>query len=495
MIRLFFTDFSAMRRPIVVHGKRLQLSSDSIASAAAVGVADGIPFILDADGSCDYDLNRFFRECPSMGLRSPSSVRSYALDLVAWMRFLADIRGKSIWQADGQDVIAYHRARRQGAAPNRLAAVSWNRAIAALDKFYRWAKQEGIIARPPFNYWESRLRTGVATYAQSGAVNRAYEAAARRHDMRYVSLENYLLFREVGLRGRFPDGSEDRNWRGRNGTRNALFAELLVTTGLRLTEASVWVTVELPSWQQFSASDQRSIPYLLPAAIAKGSKGREIRLPLRILRQIADYVELERANAVERFVARNPRQTDARRLRVITHDHRIAEVADDDCGQVRVHIKQLSPAERFRLVHCGVSGIPLEPAIVWLSETGLPVSQNNWEMVFRRASQRCQHFGIDIEVTPHSLRHTFAVHMLSRLIRAQIGTVIGKRRSGDQHGAAYQRMIGDPLQKLQHLLGHASITSTYIYLDSLEECQELVDAAANAFAADIDGNAFEGGRI
>jgi integrase len=51
-------------------------------------------------------------------------------------------------------------------------------------------------------------------------------------------------------------------------------------------------------------------------------------------------------------------------------------------------------------------------------------------------------------------------------------------------GAAYRRVLGDPLQKVQRLLGHASITSTYIYLDSLEEARELVDAAAERL---VDG--------
>jgi site-specific recombinase XerC len=84
------------------------------------------------------------------------------------------------------------------------------------------------------------------------------------------------------------------------------------------------------------------------------------------------------------------------------------------------------------------------------------------------------------------LRHTFAVHMLSLLIQAQIGAVMAKP---DLHGAVYRRVIGDPLQKLQRLLGHSSITSTYIYLDSLEESRALIDAAASRWADDLDAPA------
>ena len=103
-----------------------------------------------------------------------------------------------------------------------------------------------------------------------------------------------------------------------------------------------------------------------------------------------------------------------------------------------------------------------------------------------RGDARCQARGLDLHVTPHMLRHTFAVHMLSLLIQTQIGSVLDR---GEHHGAAYRRVIGAPLQKLQRLLGHSSITSTYIYLDSLEESRALVDAAAARWADDLEAAA------
>jgi site-specific recombinase XerD len=76
--------------------------------------------------------------------------------------------------------------------------------------------------------------------------------------------------------------------------------------------------------------------------------------------------------------------------------------------------------------------------------------------------------------------------MLSLLIQAQIGAGVADH---DRHGAVYRRVIGDPLQKLQRLLGHSSIASTYIYLDSLEESRSLVDAAALRWADDLEAAA------
>src|SRR5258708_1394367 len=76
--------------------------------------------------------------------------------------------------------------------------------------------------------------------------------------------------------------------------------------------------------------------------------------------------------------------------------------------------------------------------------------------------------------------------MLSMLIREQIGAVLADGPPGEPGSAAYRRMVGDPLQKLQRLLGHASITSTYIYLDSLEESRALVEAAAERWSEALD---------
>ena len=106
-----------------------------------------------------------------------------------------------------------------------------------------------------------------------------------------------------------------------------------------------------------------------------------------------------------------------------------------------------------------------------------------WEAVFRRASARCRSFGIEIDVTPHMPRHSFAVHMLTLLLREQIGWMLEERVG--QMSPAYRRMIGDPLLKLQRLMGHSRIESTYIYLDHLDDSQALVDAAVDQWGLDV----------
>lgn len=468
MTQLYFTDGSALRAPGSVAGVPADLSVSLTEAADRVGLMDGMPFFLGRDGSYMHELNRFFRACPTMGVRSRHSLRAYAHDVLIWMRFLEERRGsKQLWRADHNDVIAFHHARRLSDVPFRISASSWNRAIAALDKLYRWALEEGLIESSPFRY-DLSFRHGQGRGAPKLVQgNRARERAARPHDMQFIDIGRYLAFRDIGLRGRLPDGSEDPAWRGRNGERNAVFAELLVTTGMRLGEAGSLIIDELP---RLTADSPRILPFDLAGAITKGERPRRSRLPRRVLKMIEDYCDIERRIAV----AKGPPSPVV--PLVLSPDGRNAV---DGSGR-RIALNRLRPQDRDRLLR-SLDGIA-EHASLWLTERGQPVSSGTWEVAFRRASQRCRAFGLDITVTPHMLRHTFAVNMLSMLIREQVGRIFNPT---DAYGAAYRQMLGDPLRHLQHLLGHANITSTYIYLDSLAEAQELVDAAADRWTAEL----------
>ncbi|MFI1569158.1 hypothetical protein ACH4ZX_40190 [Streptomyces sp. NPDC020490] len=113
------------------------------------------------------------------------------------------------------------------------------------------------------------------------------------------------------------------------------------------------------------------------------------------------------------------------------------------------------------------------------------MSLSAWESVFVRASERCRTFGVDVAATPHVLRHTFAVHLLSALIHEQIGSV-DRLEMAD---GVYRRIIGDPLDHLRRLLGHSSITTTYIYLDCTDQAQSLIDGAVDAWTSEVAATA------
>lgn len=448
-----------------------------------------VPSIQRDGATYDVNLDRFLADLPLNGVRSQHSLRSYAYDLLVWVRFLDEARAKTVWQATRDDVDAYHRARRHDDAANRIAAASWNRAVAALDKLYRWAVEEGIMAQSPFTYrdvWRrmpsGRGRTITVTR------NQAYERAAKRSDVKFITIEDYRRFRDVGLQGFAVDGAERPGARDRNGSRNALFADLLITTGLRLEEASSLLAIEIEDAIRASSSAHRhddgdkQVAFRLPAALTKGDKGRTIRIPAALLARLRSYMEVERANAAAKFQTRDA----SRRVRdaiMVGINGSTIEVTSKDGKSTPLRLETVTPDERRRLVLCDANGKAIEPAALWLSEVGLPVAPNSWEAVFARASHRCQNAALPFDVSPHQLRHSFAVHMLALLIRQRFGEV---SKSEDLSGAAYRHLLGDPLQQVQRLLGHSSLATTYIYLDHLAGCQDTVDAAVDELLCGIE---------
>ena len=92
MPQLCFTELSSVSRTAKRGNLTLALSAKEQAGAAAIGLVEGMPFILGDDGSYDHHLNCFFRACPTLGVRSMNSLRAYARDILVWMRFLQERR-------------------------------------------------------------------------------------------------------------------------------------------------------------------------------------------------------------------------------------------------------------------------------------------------------------------------------------------------------------------------------------------------------------------
>ena len=135
---------------------------------------------------------------------------------MVWVRFLEQARSKGVWEAERGDINAFHRARRREDVGTRISAASWNRSVAAIEKLYRWAEVEGVVAASPFSM--PGLATGPGLAACSGRrAQSVYERAAKRSDVRFVSLDDYRVFRDVGLRGLAPHGGARAGARDRNG--------------------------------------------------------------------------------------------------------------------------------------------------------------------------------------------------------------------------------------------------------------------------------------
>lgn len=459
---LYFTDSSLLSAMV----------PDATDALVALGVRDGVPFVLGAEGRYDARLNGYFRSMPTSGLPSPNSWRAYAMDIVTWARFLRDKRRKGLWQVVRADVDAYYYARCMSGPSDSISRSTWNRNMAALEHLYRWSISEGMMDALPFAFGPPQHPSGSSYNSCDVPRNKARAKAARKSKVRFLSMDQYVRFRDVGL-GAPSDAPIERNAAKRLVHRNKAMGDLLVTTGLRIGEGSPICVPELPAPapQEHHA---RSVAFDLGEATSKGHKSRTIRIPTRVLKSIREYQRFERTAAVAR--GRSEGFGISRPIYCRNATHKSVEIASRQ-SWTRVPFGRLTTEDRQRLVLVDGNGDLIEPLWLWLTETGRPFAPTSWATVFLRASAECSSDGESLDVTPHMLRHTFAVHMLSALIRYQIGSpAIHSLDDG-----AYKRVLFDPLNQLRLMLGHASIESTYIYLDTVADAQGMIDDALDNF--------------
>jgi site-specific recombinase XerD len=465
------------------------------AVAARAGLRDGRPFVLGADGSYDVALNRFFGELDSWGVRASNSIAAYARDVMLFCRFLHDSRGgKSIWACDGEDLRAYKQVRLRTPGGTQVSVATWRRSIAALNKWVAWALCEGLIDTEPFRYrdvtvWTPRGPRPVRVNAES-------EPDPGPAPVRFVSFGDYLTWRDVGLRGRLPDGRVDPSWRGRHDERNAAFADLLISTGMRLSEGASLLIPELPVVSMVEGGKLNGIH--LASAVTKRNRARVVFPSLRCLRALHRYIRIERDEVVTRVGAGGGYLLGENAQLV----RRAGPVGLTLADGSSVRYGKLDPATRARLMLLTPGGQPAGPLAVWLDSDGMPVAPSTWQSVFARANARCARFELDLRISPHVLRHCFAVHMLGLLLRQTV-VALGDNPGSHHSSAQVKRLlVGNPLRTLQRLLGHANEHSVYVYLDVLDEAQEIVanaldqwDAQASALAAGTAGTDSRAGDV
>src|SRR5260370_20525139 len=90
-----------------------------------------------------------------------------------------------------------------------------------------------------------------------------------RDEVQWLTPAEYRQWRDTGLRGYRADGLPDAGFRGRWASRNALFADVMVRTGLRLAEQASLTVLEVPC----GGSGQAYQRFWLPAAVAKNGSG------------------------------------------------------------------------------------------------------------------------------------------------------------------------------------------------------------------------------
>ncbi len=195
---------------------------------------------------------------------------------------------------------------------------------------------------------------------------------------------------------------------------NALIADLLCCTGMRETEALCLLTHEHPtsaagrwaSWRSRQRSPSVVRAYLTfaisPVAECGALQSPGAALVIASAIEAERYKRLKRPLLVERVDARSGRSR-----------------SPSLHNPVRYH--ELPPAVRSKVYFVKDDQI-VEPAQLFLGQRGEPLTTAALRRAFDRASQRCEDvLGRPFKVTPHVLRHTFAVHFLARSVRALLG--------------------------------------------------------------------------
>lgn len=455
---------SALAVPVGAHPV-LGSWADLVEREDALGIRAGDPFMVAPDYRVDARLTRFFCRS-SFAHLSRSTKRSYLNDYRVFFNFLWP-RGRNWDAATAEDLFDFEDWRRRSPRnPARISGAKWNRELAALRRLYEWAARDGHVSASPVLVNTVRNRHGDLV-----EVARARAKDVRSSNVKWLTPRTFRLWRDVGLRGYTADGRRDRSWRGRHDDRNAAYADLLFSSGLRRTEAGSLLTIELPS---LAGSAQRYFDSRLAAATAKNRRGRTFYVSSAALRDIEAYRTTTRRQVVRRAQEAG-RYAELGEMWLVTarigRAGRVLQWRDQGGRVGQTALDSLDPQERRRLFVEGSAGP--EPLWLWLAEDGMPFDPHSWEAVFRAGSLRCTRLLTGVVssppfCTPHMCRHSFALHMLVALHHAmdqRFGLSVEERRD-------LRLLYGDPWRMVKDLLGHSSEQVTRdIYLAPVADLQ------------------------
>ncbi|OCB55477.1 hypothetical protein A5722_17975 [Mycobacterium vulneris] len=427
----------------------------------AEGFETGCPYLISPLFEYDVNLNNYFSK--GMVGSARKTKEAAARDLASFLTFLWRSRGNRGWRdADEDDHIAYSIWRRKDPAGPTVKGSTWNREVATVNKFYWWAVRKGHVAAQPIPQ-----RVGYAPPAghrgrgvHDGMRPATYSHEGTAENVSWLTPAAYRTWRDVGLRGFRRDGLPNNFFRGRWADRNATYCDLMVRTGLRISEQSALSVLELPHDTELVGFQR----FWLPLSIAKGASARWVYVPPALLSDLNLYIEVDRAELVDgargagRYRWPRPWVIEDPRIAVATR--RIDGLAQ------RMKLKDAEINVRREMLVDYEKGI--EPVLFWLGESGMPLSVSAWKAIFRDANKRCKGAGINLSCHPHALRHTFAVVTLEQLQRGHIDALGRQTPEQRRH---YTRIFGDPLDWVRRRLGHRSVTSTMVYLHALSELE------------------------
>jgi site-specific recombinase XerD len=426
-----------------------------------VGIHPGDPILLSPDYRVDEMLSRYL--CRSSFARlAPETKRNYTDDYCLFFDFLWG-RGKIWTDATADDLWDFEDWRTRSLRnPRRVGGARWNRGLAALARLYEWAVQQDLVAVSPVVLRSVPGRSGGRVQVPAARAKNA-----RASEVRWLTPRAFRRWVEVGLRGFGADGTPSPGWSGRMADRNGAFADLLFSSGMRLTEGASLLTVEVP---RLRLEGGRYYAGRLARVVTKSKRARTFYASSVVVGEVEGYVESSRDRVVRRAQAAG--RYDGLPVRLVTHEsgryRRVLHWHDRDGVVGRTALTEATVEERMTLFMEGPAGP--EPLWLWLSESGLPLRPSSWEGVFRAANERCEAVLSEVMdeppfCTPHMCRHSFALCMLvvlNHVMDRRMGLTPEERRD-------FRLLYGDPWRMVQDLLGHAQLETTrWVYLNPRE---------------------------
>ncbi|WP_292775217.1 MULTISPECIES: tyrosine-type recombinase/integrase [Microbacterium] len=423
------------------------------AYASMGSLPEGLPILLDDRWRPVEPWLTYFRVVGATTDRS--TIRNYGYDAHRFASYL-DSRGTDVVHANTEDIRAYREWRlRESSRP--ISPSTWRREVVVIRGIFQLLTQTGVLQREP---WITIGRTSVLSH-------RWYSEP----DIRPLTRSQWETFRDIGLSGRDAKGSLDPSWRGQTPLRSRAGAELAITTGMRVSEFSTLLDAELPTAAVVGAS-------VLLEACAKYQKRRRVSVPVSTLRTVDLYRQTERRSIARRSAA----SLWNRRSELFVVDE-----VDAAAGMVRGRKDGRRSTWRMHLLPPQLRRIAvrerdggLEALGLFLGRGGLPISLRAWHASFEAATQRTldlapeQLGGRRARITPHDLRHTFAVIMLRGLMDVALARESDRRAGAIGPATLSEHISINPRLTVQRLLGHSNPATTMIYLRFIEDTDALV---------------------
>jgi integrase len=442
-------------------------------------VPDGMPVVLDGAMRPVEPLCAWMRHLAQLG-RDPATMRAYA-QITRRLAVFLEGRGTDLLSARDVDLVAFHTARTRSQGTS-VSGVTWDKDRAAIKNLYTFLETAGYIKRRPYPLGAHRGPMGAGM--------------SQEMRVRHMTLEQYRFFRDVGFAGLLPDGRVDPGFRGWAPHRNRAALEVALMTGMRVQE---WSTVLLPELGGGRRRPGAGVEFTLQEC-AKYGLERRVWVPSAALDAVDAYLLLERPA----LVAKARRALERRR-----RDLFVVDAVDMERGVLggvldgarrQVAISAMTPQLRAAAVVEGEGG--LEPLAVFLGHGARMLGYSRWGDVRRAAWRRLlAHADApeapDLPAAPwrfHDARHTFALQLLITLLdRSE--QAAQARRSGEPVSSRDKATLFNAVIQVQRALGHLRISSTYHYLNYLEDPRSAIDEAFGEWAIDESATYAQIGRL